>query len=229
MCRRRRGSAVANRSFHSRRLLDDPNRIVPLRWIVTGAPCSGTMYVAELLTNAQLPTAHEQRFKAELSDGPFEGESSSFAPLHFEQVLRPFWPHKIPTVVHLVRPPLNTIACMMSKKVLEAPGFAERVEEMGWPTTVDGYADFWVQWNRVVAKVADLRWRVDRIRPADITNLGRRLGMEARGPVGGFALSVTERMNSSETKLRLTMRDLEPGTQQRIQEAASALGLPVKN
>lgn len=193
---------------------------------MTGTPCSGTMYVAELLTSAGLPTSHEHRLKGEVVESVFPGESSAFAPLHFEWLLRSRSVRR-PTVIHLVRPPLNTIACMMTKKVLEADGLREWAEENGVPSTLDGYGEFWVHWNYGIMLAADLQWRVDRIRPADIVDLARTLKWE--GPVKARqAVEKTDPMNSSRTRLRLSPSDFSPRMWERITAICRSLGLPTK-
>jgi hypothetical protein len=160
---------VENRSYHPTRL---PSTFKPLKWVITGTPCSGTNYVAEMLTRAGMPTAHEMRYKPEnwMENAPFEGESSSFAPIYLEKKTHVY--SKPPVVVHLIRPPLNTIACMRAKKIHRIPVFQAMMEG----ENLNAYGVLWAMWNSIIMEKIDLRWRIGKIRPSDVANLARHVG-----------------------------------------------------
>ncbi len=170
---------MANRSFHLRRQPDLEDK--PLRWLVTGAPCSGTMWVAEILTRSGLPTAHEMRMSP-VGDGigPFLGESSSFAPFFFRQLE----PEVV--VVHLVRDPFETVRSMMRKRVLDGP-FSSVEIEFEMPkieTEADRYAAFWISWNFIIReRILSTQeqwfgWTLGEIGVREVTDLGHAVGME---------------------------------------------------
>ena len=134
------------------------------------------MWVAEMLTRAGLPTAHEDRItSAGLTDGTFRGESSAFAPFFFDQL-------RGVVVVHLLRDPYETIRCMLNKRALDDPVFTTLNWRMDPPvpkvTAADHYAEFWVGWNLAVYHRAQHWWRIGGVSRAQVMALGHAVGAE---------------------------------------------------
>ncbi len=133
--------------------------------IITGAPRSGTGFVAKLLTEAGFYCGHEQLygFGAGLRVKNQKAESSWLAVPYLKK-------HK--KIIHIVRNPLKVIGSMIGGRFLES----EMVEVNPWtqfafkhlPSLknyqgVERYVYFYVKWNKRIEKYTDKRFRLEDI------------------------------------------------------------------
>ena len=128
-------------------------------FVVTGAPRSGTTYVANVLQKLGFDCHHEQRFTPwevvveayRLSGRPWGDSSWLAAP--FLQMLP-----ESTKVFHVVREPLNTLNSIIGTGQIDWPDdyrtFIARYcwgDENYWPTDVALEAQtFWVRWNEMI-------------------------------------------------------------------------------
>ena len=157
-----------------------------LPWVITGTPRSGTTYVADLLTRNGLHTTHERitysSFVTLSGTGTHlqpPGESTHRAAPHVRSLRNQ---HTV--IVHLLRPPIDTIASIVARNLLNNPGVAEAIEaNVPWvlnePTGPRRAARYWLEWNTLVEGAADLTWRLGEIGPRHVAALAALTGLTA--------------------------------------------------
>lgn len=181
-----------------------------LKYIITGAPRSATLYMALLFQSAGIPIPHEQFFGA--PGGGFwlnyaVGDSSSLAV--------PFL-NKIPKdtkIIHIVRNPLKVIT------TLSKWGFLDNDEVMRdfWMSILvldtmpsikqfnglDRYIHFYIGWNRTIELYTKTRYRIE-----DINKNPKKLFDDLGEDVKGKKLYRNVKTHTGNPKKYLTRKDL---------------------
>lgn len=131
--------------------------------IITGCPRSGTGYIAKLFTHAGIPCGHEQKYYNYQSvnltshvKNP-QAESSWLAIPHL---------HKYKNILHIVREPMKVISSMMNVDFLqegEMEFVAEALPDILKLEGIERYVYFWTQWNMLIEKHTDKRYRIEDI------------------------------------------------------------------
>lgn len=202
-----------NRSPRWLPLDGDPTRGQATRFVVTGCARSGTTYASRLLTACGVLCSHEHVFRNRTRDGGTSiaddgrqvGDSSCFA--------APVLPRPMLVVVHLLRAPLDAIASLIARNLLSQNAF--RMMAQQWVPEVAQYppggpreAAYWLGWNRLAARHADLTWWLGRITPADVMQLSQAAGLGLDADQVATALESTPINVNAGTRRHITMDDL---------------------
>jgi hypothetical protein len=196
-------------------------RKAAIQFVVTGAPRSGTTYVARVLREIGVECHHERRFNPwevvmeayRLDDIPW-GDASWLA--------APFLP-MLPEgtkVFHVVREPLKTLNSIIGTGQIDWPHdyrtfIAKHCwnDEDYWPADVAADAQtFWLRWNLMIERSGrvDRRFRVEdlpALLPAIASTLGRT---DLSEQLVARALAVPADVNTRphEASVQLTRADL---------------------
>ncbi len=151
-----------------------------LPWVIAATPRSGTTHVASLLTASGLDTTHERitfhTYEGLAGTGTHLGAQgeSSHAAAPFVHRLR----SQGTIVVHLLRPPLDTIASLWGRKMLDGresaiwhgiKNYTPRV--LLEPDGPRRCALYWLEWNQLIEGATDLVWRLNEFSERHVRSL----------------------------------------------------------
>lgn len=146
-----------------------PTEIDMLKFLVTGTPRSGTMYMSKLLTSLGVPCGHEQVFTASgiiEQDVVMVAESSWMAVPFLNN---PFLYNA--TIIHVVRHPIQVISSIINSLYFFNRSYPKNeFETVAYKFTPDLIVNdnqvaraclFYVHWNEIVEPIAHFRYHVE--------------------------------------------------------------------
>lgn len=202
-----------------------PNR---LAWAIGAVPRSGTTWVSQVLTRSGLKTGHEsiswnsyrqigERAREDLGE-------SSFAVTPHVDALR----QQGTVVVHLIRPPLDSIASMWGRGLAHnlVNGGVGGLIERHCPQVYDyegvrRFAAYWVEWNLLQWGKSDLVWRLPDFNAIDILGLAHLVGLRAVPDVGVV-------VNEGHNRPDVTAAMLGPDLWHQVSHYADVFGVPLR-
>ena len=146
---------------------------------------AGSVWVSKVFNRAGLKCSHEQVYNARRFHNGQPSWNTPGRLGEWSAQAVPFLEDYTGVVFHQVRHPLKVIASYVHRGTFESPSVEARfiIDHSGVSgSPVEMAARFWVVWNRLCEKRADVRWRLETFDAATLEKAGDMLGVPVINP-----------------------------------------------